>query len=167
MNKSILLIIILGIAIVVAGAVLLLVPAKVETEPDVVTNSSDSSSSGLLVGSNAIYVADQKPGDWVSISKIVLGDSGYVVIHEYKDGVPGSILGTSVVFNKGQSDGFRILLERATQEGESLFAMLHVDNGDGVFDPAKDAPVKNAQGDIIMMRFTISSTAEEAGIITL
>lgn len=159
MNKYIL---IVGIIVIVIGAIVLFVrPTQVEED------QTGSPASGFLVGSNAIYVADQQPGDIVSISMAVLQTSGYVVIHEDKDGVLGAILGSSKVLTQGQSTDVNISLSRISQDGEILYAMLHVDDGDGVFDLTQDEPVKNDQGNIILMAFNISLTAKEPGAISL
>ena len=159
MNKYILIVGIIAIAI---GAIELFVrPTQVEED------QTGSPLSGLLVGSNAIYAADQQPGDTVSISMAVLQTSGYVVIHEDKDGAPGAILGSSKVLTQGQSTDVSISLSRTSQDGEILYAMLHVDDGDGAFDPTQDGPVKDDQGNIILMTFNISSTAKEPGAISL
>jgi len=160
MKKSTLFILIFLIAAI--GAVALFFrPAQVEEE------QTGGPSSGLLVGSNAVYAADQKPGDAVSISMAVLQTAGYVVIHEDNNGAPGAILGASAILEQGQSEGVSVFLSRASQDGEALHAMLHVDNGDGAFDPAQDGSVKDDQGNIILMRFNISSTAEESGPVSL
>ena len=159
MNKYILIVGIIAIAI---GAIVLFIrPTQVEED------QTGSPLSGLLVGSNAIYAADQQPGDTVSISMAVLQTSGYVVIHEDKDGAPGAILGSSKVLTQGQSTDVSISLSRTSQDGEILYAMLHVDDGDGTFDPTQDGPVKDDQGNIILMTFNISSTAKEPGVISL
>jgi len=72
MNKYIL---IVGIVAIAVGAIVLFGrPAQVEDD------QTGSPSSGFLVGSNAIYAADQQPGDTVSISMAVLQALGYVVI---------------------------------------------------------------------------------------
>jgi len=151
-----------GIIAIAIGAIVLFVrPTQVEE------NQTGSPLSGLFIGSNAIYAADQQPGDMVSIPMVVVQVAGYVVVHEDKDGAPGAILGSSKVLTPGQSTDVSISLSRTSQDGEILHAMLHVDGGDGAFDAAQDGPVKDDQGNIILMIFNISSTAEEPGAINL
>lgn len=124
--------------------------------------------SGLRVGSDAIYVADQMPGNSIEVGFVVLREPGFVVIHSDEDENPGEILGESVLINAGENDNIpRVALNRETRDGETLFAMLHDDNGDRVFNAVQDSSVKDNNGEIIMMKFIIDALAEESGIINL
>ena len=58
-------------------------------------------------------------------------------------------------------------LSRESVDGEVLYAMLHFDNGDGVFNPAEDSPIIDDQGNIILMRFQVSESATEPDAISL
>ncbi|MCH7883322.1 hypothetical protein IIA95_02825 [Patescibacteria group bacterium] len=121
----------------------------------------------LLVGDNAIYVSNTKPATMVNVGFAILAGGGYVVIHEDGEGKPGAIVGNSIFLPQGENRDFEVTLSRESVDGEVLYAMLHSDNGDGVFNPAEDSPIQNDQGNIILMRFQISSDATEPGAISL
>ncbi len=121
----------------------------------------------LRVAQGAIYAPDQKPGNEVVIGLASLKDGGYVVIHEESEGKPGSIIGSSALLDSGDHNNTGITLLRPSVNGEGLFAMLHKDNGDGIFNPADDAPISGSDGNSIMMRFLIDETADAPGAITL
>ncbi len=123
--------------------------------------------SPLIIGDNAIFAPDQKPGSDVNIGLAVFGEEGYVVIHEDSNGAPGKIIGSSELMMVGESQNVEIELSRLSRNGENLFAMLHKDNGDGSFNPAEDAPVVDETGNIILMRFLISEEATEPGAVSL
>lgn len=48
-----------------------------------------------------------------------------------------------------------VMLSRPSVDGENLFAMLHQDNGDGVFNLSDDAPIKDDEGNIVVVKFMI------------
>ncbi len=131
------------------------------------TGGNDSA--GLVVANNAIYVSEQAPGERVSISMVRLEKPGFVVIHEDDGGAPGKILGTSQLLSAGENqDIAQILLSRPTQDGETLYAMLHIDDGNGIFDAAKDKPAVDPVGkEPVMTIVDISKDAAEPGIINL
>lgn len=124
--------------------------------------------SGFRIGRDVIYVADQKPGTELTVNIVTLSANGYVVIHEAaEDGSPGDIIGNTLLLDQGDHNNIEAALNRASQEGEGLMAMLHADNGDGVFDPVEDLPIKDDQDNIVLMKFQVSSSAEEPGAISL
>ena len=114
----------------------------------------------LRVGANAILVEHQKSGtSEVVVSLAVLEKAGYVVIHEDDNGVPGAIIGASALLPTG-GENIRVAVDKTLVDGSVYYAMLHVDDGDDTYDPAKDKPVTDAQGNIILMSFTASVDAE-------
>lgn len=123
--------------------------------------------SPLLVGDNAIYVSDIKPATMVNVGFAILSGGGYVVIHEDSEGKPGAIVGNSILLPQGENRDFEVTLSQESVDGEVLYAMLHSDNGDGVFNPAEDSPIQDNQGNIILMRFQVSSNATEPEVISL
>lgn len=130
---------------------------------------SDSGDTGapLLVGDNAIYVSDAKPAATVMVGFAVLADGGYVVIHEDSDGKPGAIVGNSDILSQGENKDFEAALSRESIDGETLYAMIHSDNGDGEFNPAEDLPIKDDQENVVLMKFQVSESAEEPGAVSL
>ncbi len=157
-------------------------------------------SAGLIVGRNAIYVAEQSPSKTVSVAVARFEKPGFVVIYEDNAGPlsaegfgplrhsssplrhssseaseaseaskPGKILGASGVLQAGDTKNLTpITLSRATADGETLYAMLHLDDGNGVFNPAKDKPALDfLGGSPVMMIFTVSMDANEPGAVSL
>lgn len=126
-------------------------------------------SSGLVVGKNAIYVADQVPGKSVKVSFASLEVPGFIVIHEDASGAPGKILGESALLPAGENKNLpSIPLSRMTKDNETFYAMLHLDNGDGQFDATEDKPAQDKlDGAPVMMIFTVDADAEEPGAVNL
>ena len=61
-----------------------------------------------------------------------------------------------------------IALSRTTRDGETLYAMLYIDNGDNIFDPAGDKPaLDSVGGEPVMMIFTISADASTPEAVNL
>ena len=129
----------------------------------------------LRVGENAIFVADQMPAETVMISFVDLAEVGWVVIHENNEGKPGIIMGNSDFLSSDETRDFSINLIRASVDSEQLFAMLHKDNGDGIFNAAEDTPVIDVddtpvieeEGKVMFMKFFISVDAEEPSAVNL
>lgn len=151
------------IIIVVGVGVLFFLPIKTKDSGTV------GNSRGLIVGRSAIYVAGQIPSKFIWVAIVRLEKPGFVVIHEDVGGVPGKILGSSVLLGVGETSNVDpINISRQTEDDETLFAMLHFDNGDGVFNPADDKPVLDAvAGEPVMMIFTTSNDAGDPGAVSL
>ncbi|MBI3420716.1 MAG: hypothetical protein HY006_01510 [Candidatus Sungbacteria bacterium] len=153
------------ITVLIAGVALFL---RVRLEESGIPPSS-SGSTGLIIGANAIYVAEQAPSKTLTVAVVRLEKPGFVVVHEDVAGVPGGILGASAVLPVGETHNLSaILLSRMTRDGETLYAMLHVDDGDGVFDAGKDKPVLDpVSASPMMMIVTVSAEAVEPGAVSL
>lgn len=146
--------------IVIATAVFLFLPSGKEFSP-----SGDSS--GLIVGGNAIYVAEQAPGRSFSVAVTRWEKPGFVVIHEDANGAPGKILGVSSLLPAGETKNLSpITLSRSTRDTETVYAMLHFDNGDGSFDAKNDKPaLDSVGGEPVMMVSAVSQDATEPGVV--
>ena len=140
-----------------------------EEEPIKQAPISDSGDTAapLLVGDNAIYVSNVKPSASVKVGFAIFAGGGYVVVHEDREGKPGAIIGNSNILPQGESRDFGVTLSRESIDTETLYAMLHSDNGDGIFNPAEDPPIKDDRGNVVLMKFQVSNSAEEAGVISL
>ncbi len=108
---------------------------------------------------NRIIVSDQYPGNVVYISSVQLANSGWVEIHKDNAGTPGAIIG-SAWFDKGVNPG-KVTLTEKTVDGSTYYAMLHSDDGDKKFDSAKDLPLKDSKGNVIMKLFKATSNITE------
>jgi hypothetical protein len=113
------------------------------------------------LGANAIYVAEQRPGNTIVINNVNIVPKGYVVIHESKDSVPGKIIGYTALDAGTQTTKLKVTLDRDVTDGEELIAMLHADNGDGKFDAATDSPVQDSMGNPLFMVFSVFKDAQD------
>jgi len=100
---------------------------------------------------NAIVVKDQKPGDEAMIDDVSIEAKGYVVVHEDDNGKAGKIVGMSGLLNAGETRSVPVKMK--IHAGLSHWAMLHIDNGDGVFDAKQDLPLKDENGEFVMKSF--------------
>jgi hypothetical protein len=112
-----------------------------------------------LTGSNRLVMSDQFPGNIVYVATVELAQDGFVVIHKNNAGKPGAVIG-SEYFKRGNQPGSIDLTEK-TVDGASYIAELHIDDGDGVFDAAKDLPAKDANGAVVMKLFRATTDLPE------
>ncbi|MDO8560186.1 MAG: hypothetical protein Q7S23_04120 [bacterium] len=150
-----------AMAVILAGCTPSQTQTPVET-PTPTPETTAGASAGAKVGPNAIYAADQKPGTQLTVGMVSLAAAGYVVIHADNEGKPGPILGQSALLPAGASSNVVITLPQAVADGAQLHAMPHRDDGDSVFNAAKDAPVKDTLGNVISMMFAIDAQAVAA-----
>ena len=122
-------------------------------------SDSPSDSVGLIINANAIYVAEQAPSLTLAVAVVRLEKPSFVVVHEDVSGIPGRVLGVSSVLPAGETDNLTpIPLSRLTQDGETLYVMLHLDNGDGIFDAVEDKPALDPVGALPVMMIVIVGT---------
>jgi glucose/arabinose dehydrogenase len=98
-----------------------------------------------------IRVKDQASGKEAMMDMIAASRNGFLVVHEDNDGKVGAIAGTSALVRAGESS--RVPVPMTVHPGLSHWVMFHVDDGDGVFNAEKDAPAKDADGDVMMKSF--------------
>ena len=111
---------------------------------------------------DSISAINQKTGTSVLIQRAVLSTPGYIVVHEEQDGKPGPVIGNSGLF-EGVRQNLSVTLLRSSIEGEVLFAMLHSDDGDGIYEfPGGDNPTKDEEGSVILDKFTIIEEEAES-----
>lgn len=114
-------------------------------------------SAALSGGKNSVTAADQPAGDTVAVASAALAKDAWIAVHEDINGNPGKILGAQM-FPAGDTSGI-IQLLRATATGRTYHVMIHADDGDREFSAAEDMPVKNAEGNPVMAKFTASAAA--------
>lgn len=130
-------------------------------EPSV-SDQEPGSSAIVLEGGNAINVENQEGGETVAIDLVVFESPGFVVIHKAdKNSKPGEVVGHSELLAKGQNKEVVVEIDTPAAKGGVYFAMLHEDTDqDKDFGSVEDdLPVKDKQGNVIMMKFTITSDA--------
>lgn len=119
---------------------------------------------GMRAEENMVVAMEQRPGASVLISQVYLAAPGYVVIHE--EG--GAILGSSALLSVGQNDNVQVTLNRASKDGETLTAMLHVESdGNSSFSAAADVPVQSRLGGPLEGMFLITNDASDQPPVTL
>lgn len=159
MNTKTLLIFVIIIVVVGIGAMFLF-PRETK-EP-----GTSGDPVGLIIGGNAIYVAEQAPSKTVSVAVVRFEKPGFVVIHEDTNGAPGRILGVSGLIMAGEKNFLQVALSRSTVDGETVYAMLHLDDGDKTFDATKDKSVLDRiGGEPVMTIVTVSNDAIEPGAV--
>jgi len=116
-----------------------------------------SGSSSMLAEKNAVIISSQLPGTSIT-GTAVLEAPGYLTIHENSAGQAGAVLGSSMLLQAGENSNVKVTLSRPMKDGEVLYAMLHADDGDGVFGSG-DTLVESSLGGPIMGTFEVSSSA--------
>lgn len=109
----------------------------------------------------SISVSDQSLGadNQVVIKTASIGDSGWMTIHEKRDGQPGPTIGYTSM-TKGTTSAIKVTIDK-TNLTPSLIAMLHYDRGEkGVYEfPGADGPVIVDQ-QVIMKEFNVTNYVE-------
>jgi len=107
-------------------------------------------------------VAD--PADQVSIAEVWSDGQGWIVVHEDDGGLPGAVLGFAVAFD-GLNRDLVVSLDRDAVDGETLWAVLHVDAGTAyAFEfPGPDGVATDALGDPVRAAFVVSLAAVGPG----
>jgi hypothetical protein len=105
-----------------------------------------------------IEVFDQEDDGTVTISRVTLVKPGFVIIHKANaQGRPATVIGHSDLL-KGENTNVNIELNEPVSAGDLLFAILHVDDGDGVYNfPQSDPPLRDKNGFPMMTMFRIFS----------
>jgi hypothetical protein len=120
------------------------------------TNASSTVSMGVIApvtvaGTNAVAVEDQPAGNAVEVTMVTLSKTGWVVVQEDANGVPGRVLGAHR-YEPGIHLGHIDLL-RPTVAGKKYYVVLDLDNGDKTFDLHKDMPILGSDGKVAMASF--------------
>ncbi|HOX47084.1 MAG TPA: hypothetical protein PK668_26055 [Myxococcota bacterium] len=107
----------------------------------------------------AIRASDQQltAANEVLVASASSDGPGWATIHADEAGAPGAVLGFTAVPD-GQSSQVAVTLERDATDGETLWAMLHLDAGTlGTYEfPGADVPVTDAQGAMVMESFSVT-----------
>lgn len=179
MNKAFLSVTILSTAGVLAGCTNTSPVPDASPQPTPVTqdlplNDADpnnpatqgGAAGAMLAGSNTIFMNPQMPGSEIQVTTVMLQQPGYVVIHRDNNGEPGEVIGHSALLGTDVVDA-RVELNEAVVDGDQLYAMLHSDDGDGVYEfPDADEPiVDETTGEPVMMLFTISADADQQPVM--
>ena len=138
--------IIILLVVLVGLAIFLALKTKKMGSDNIINPEDTGGASGqfMKLGENAIVVLEQRLTDSVEVNAINLEKSGFVIIHRDAGGKPGAVIGVSKWFGAGQYANEDIGLTESLQEGMDYYAMLHNDDGNGIFDPKNDMPVESS-----------------------
>ncbi|MDP2631914.1 MAG: hypothetical protein Q8P30_04090 [Candidatus Uhrbacteria bacterium] len=114
------------------------------------------------VGGGSITVEDQDQIDFVMLSTELVAP-GFITIHETLAtggaGAPAAIVGTSDYLDIGVYENLKINLTEEMLPGYRYIALLHADNGDGIFVVNDDLPVE-VDGTVVRPDFLAIPEAE-------
>lgn len=102
--------------------------------------SAPELSYGPVELSGSVLQATPNSTTEVTISGTLV-ESGFVTIHQAMGTAPGEIVGTSGLIAAGAFSSVVIHLTKPMEYAGPYIALLHVDNGDGVFVVNDDMPV--------------------------
>jgi hypothetical protein len=92
-----------------------------------------------------------------TVTNILMDKSGFIAVYE-NDGTlkPGQVLGTSGLLQSGQIGQLEIPISRQTVPGETIYVIMHIDDGDGVYNfPESDPPAEWSNGGAVMIAFVV------------
>lgn len=149
-DYTVTIIVVVGLFLLTMMLVVAIVPEGKEQKPIInfTHRAMMNTAPAVYNGREHIEAIDQSVMGKVAILSAALKQNGYVVIHKEEKGKPGKIIGVSKMLTPGLYSNSSLTLTENVMPGEGLVAMLHADNGDGVFSAASDTPMK---GDGMMM----------------
>jgi hypothetical protein len=115
--------------------------------PEAANDTADMSSitaqggDTVLLSPNHFLLKMQRPGVSVIIESVTLTQPGFVIIHTFGQQGIGPVVGVSPLQNGGTTVGVPIYLRNVTHHGETYYAALYHDSGNGVFSQSDDIPV--------------------------
>ncbi|HUD02591.1 MAG TPA: hypothetical protein VMR46_01035 [Candidatus Paceibacterota bacterium] len=140
-------------------------PAMVATSTEMAATSTSSATSQNTtaptlgttdMSGDFVVSSPQASGFAVAVSRVVVSQPTWVVVYEDHAGVPGNALGAELFLpqsgNAAQSGTVELL--RGTLPGLTYLAGEALDDGDKIFSLASDKPVRDAQGNPVLVEFT-------------
>lgn len=105
---------------------------------------------------NTIVANDQPLGDSAIIAEVALAQDGYVVLHKSRNGLPMDIIGISEVLVSGIYSDVAVEYSADVSPDEEVIALIHEDNGDGIFSPADDISALDDEGALVKSAFVVT-----------
>lgn len=107
-------------------------------------------------------MGNHTPAKLAVVDLATLTKPGFIAIYEDRNGQMGKLLGVSNLLTADTHENVSITLSRKTVNGEVLLAIVHIDNGDGKFDPpagglGSDEPAKDESGSLVSAQFGVAS----------
>lgn len=155
---------IIVIIVIVVGGIFLIGRDGTEGDSPLGSESEDGSPITSSVPANNISTIKQEAGESVTVSSVIINQSGYLVVHKAtEEDTPGEVIGNSALLPQGGSSDIKIELSESVVDGDVLFLMLHSDDGNGIYEfPGPDTPVIYDNGSIEMVRIVIGEEVTEA-----
>lgn len=113
-----------------------------EEAPKISLDATPNNSSN---GEYLFSVVDQSAGGVVYISSLTFPKESWIAVREDNNGELGNILGAQR-YPAGTQTGVVTLL-RNTNAGQTYYAVIYLDDGDGEFDHKKDTLLVDSEGD--------------------
>ena len=153
-----LIVVILVAAIFVTGPTPTVPVSEESTEPEPTRYATFE---GMLdLGGNAVYVENQMSGSSsILVGFVVLSAPGYVVIYNDDSGVPGEVIGESILLQTG-GEHLTVALDEPLVEDQVYYAMLYQDDGDGQFREDADTQAVDSEQSVILMTFLATPEAQ-------
>lgn len=103
-----------------------------------------------------ITISPQQPGLSVRIDSVTASVPGFVVIYSYLPDGSEHLRGISPYILPGTTTGIPVYVNTPIRGGETLVAMLCIDNGDHVFTYGTDLPVRDQSGNPVTVPIIIA-----------
>lgn len=140
---------------------IIFVSSSSTNEVTLATTTEDVTDDEQKLTGNAIYTGKKEPGNILLIDFVYLEKTGFVVVYENTFEPTGELLGVSLKLSAGEHVKVPIRLSRKTKDGEVFTAMLHSDNGDGIFTIANDPPLRDEEENSFFTNIIIQSLSPE------
>jgi hypothetical protein len=114
-----------------------------DVAPETALFTEMANDGGIL---DSFTVSEQQPGTSVRVDFTTLMMPSFIVIQKNFGGELGEIIGSSALLAGGYTENIDVPLTMSTVRGETYFAVLYQDDGDGVFAKGVDIPLYDATG---------------------
>ncbi len=112
------------------------------------------------VGGGSIVIEDQYDVEKVTLDAELVAP-GHITIHRTMSEAPAEIVGVSRLLDVGVHEGVIIGMNVPLDVGYRYVAILHVDDGDEVFEPLEDMPVE-VNGEVVRPDFVVLDNSDSA-----
>lgn len=128
-------------------------PTSEGTASQTTNNTQGSTISNPTLPAGLTIDSPQDAGMQVSIKSASVAAPTWIVIYDSNNGQPGRALGASMFFPDYNGKGGTINLLRGTLPGQTYLVGESLDDGDHIFSPQNDKPVRDQSGNPVWMKF--------------
>jgi len=133
----------------------------------IATSSSKEEYVSLVEEDNAVLVADQQPGDEVTVNYVKLDKPGYVSVYSKGQNGAQELLGTSALLSAGEHRNVSVPLKKRVVSGNTVRIGVVADDGDGEFDQELDLNVLDEDGEEVSFEVVVVDDAPNAEEVDL